>query len=225
MPYHHQPETKPANGLPIRILIADDHQLLREGLQAVIAKAADMTLVATASSGEEAVEKFKATIPDVTLMDVRMPGMDGLGAIEAIRAFNSNAKIIALSTYAGDALVRSVQRLGARGYLLKSMLAEKMFTAIRDVHAGCMCWPPDDGRGMMRTKDELSPREREVIHFVACGGTNKEIGLHLGITEETVKGYMRSILPKLGASDRANAVAISLQRGILNAWELEATPR
>jgi len=225
MPYQHQSEASQQVRLPIRLLIADDHQLLREGLQAVLSKAPDIVLVATASSGEEAVEKFQDTIPDVTLMDVRMPGMGGLSAIEAIRAFNSNARVIALSTYAGDALVKSAQRLGARGYLLKSMLAEKLFSAIRDVHSGCMCWPPDDGRGMMRTKDDLSPREREVIHFVACGGTNKEIGLHLGISEETVKGYMRSILPKLGATDRANAVAISLQRGILNSWELEAKSR
>ena len=220
MPYQHFAGAMPPRH-PIRIMIVDDHQLLREGLQAVINMAPDMQLVAIASSGEEAVDKFREAIPDITLMDVRMPGIDGLSAISAIRETARHARIIALSTYAGEALVKTAQKAGACGYLLKSMLAENMFAAIRSVHSGAQCWPQGHCiDATRRNKDDLSPREREVIQIVAHGGSNKEIGQRLGISEETVKGYMRSILPKLGASDRTHAVTLSLQRGILNPWDL-----
>lgn len=199
---------------PIRIMIADDHQLLREGVQAVLAQAKDMQLVATASCGEEALRLFKETIPDVTLMDLRMPGMDGIDAITAICNYASSARIIALSTYTGDALVRSARKAGARGYLLKSMLADQMLDCIRAVQSGLQCWPQQVS--FCPTPDELSPREREVVRLVAKGASNKEIGNSLGLSVETVKSYMRTILPKLGANDRAHAVAISVQRGILN---------
>jgi DNA-binding NarL/FixJ family response regulator len=206
---------------PIRVMIADDYQLLREGLQAVISRAPDLQLVAIATGGEDAVNKFRATLPDVALLDVRMPGIDGLHAISMICQKHRQARLIALSTYAGEALVKRAQRAGASGYLLKSMPSEALYAAIRGVHAGGQCWPQDMLiSAIFKNKDELSPRELEVVQTVAHGKSNKEIGQKLGISEETVKGYLRSILPKLGAHDRAHAVALSLQRGLLNTWDL-----
>ena len=222
MEQHHSSGTEQAPGpRPIRVMVADDHQLLREGLQAVLNNAADMQVVAVAVDGEQAVDYFRKTIPDVTLMDVRMPGSGGLAAIASICAYAPHARLIALSTYAGDALVRSAMVAGARGYLLKSTLADHVLDAIRAVHAGHERWPPPcEMQPAGLPAGELSRREREVIRLVATGASNREIGAALGLTEETVKSYMRTILPKLGANDRAHAVAICIQRGILNTWEL-----
>lgn len=182
--------------------------------------AQDMQLVASVGDGASAVEAFKATIPDVTLMDLRMPGGDGLTAISAIHRYAPSARVIVLSTYSGDALVKQACKAGASAYLLKSMLFENMLSVIRSVHAGLQFWPPElEGRsGHM--KDDLTPRECDIMHLVARGSSNREIARELGIGEETVKTYMRTILPKLGANDRAHAVAICMRRGYLDLSDL-----
>lgn len=223
MPQHHNANADDAAVATrrIRVMLADDHQLLQQGLQAVLKSAGDMQVVAVATDGEQAIEYFRKTIPDVTLMDLRMPGIGGLAAIASIRAYAPHARIIALSTYAGDALVKSAMAAGARGYLLKSTLADHVLDAIRAVHAGQERWPPAcDLNPAGLPANELSRRERDVVRLVAAGASNREIGQALGLTEETVKSYMRTILPKLGANDRAHAVAICIQRGILNMWDL-----
>jgi DNA-binding NarL/FixJ family response regulator len=199
----------------IRVLLADDHHLMRDGVRLMLENSQDMKLVASVCDGVAAVEAFKLTIPDVTLMDLRMPGGDGLSAIAAIRAYSPCARLIALSTYTGDGLMKQVQKLGASAYLLKSMLAGHMLEVIRLVHSGGRFWPAELEQHALQ-KDLLTPRECEIVHFVAQGESNREIARHLGIGEETVKTYMRSILLKLGAKDRAHAVAICIRRGYLH---------
>jgi DNA-binding NarL/FixJ family response regulator len=206
---------------PIRVMIVDDHPLLREGLLAMLDKVPDIALVAEANSGEEAVARYHDVRPDVTLMDLRMPGLGGLNAIAAIRRARPNARLIALSTYAGGSLVNAVHKAGASGYLLKSMLAENVLDSIRAVHRGRGVWPSELlGGQMFFNKDNLSFRELDVVRHAAGGLSNREIGEALGISEETVKSYMRTILTKLNANDRTHAVTICLQRGLLDTWEL-----
>ncbi|WP_205746758.1 response regulator transcription factor [Duganella callida] len=206
---------------PIRVMIVDDHPLLREGLLAMLDKVPDIALVAEANSGEEAVARYNEVRPDVTLMDLRMPGLGGLNAIAAIRRARPNARLIALSTYAGGSLVNAVHKAGASGYLLKSMLAENVLDSIRAVHRGRGVWPSELlGGQMFFNKDNLSFRELDVVRHAAGGLSNREIGEALGISEETVKSYMRTILTKLNANDRTHAVTICLQRGLLDTWEL-----
>lgn len=204
----------------IRVLLADDHYLMREGVRLMLDSAPDMQLVASVDDGPSAVETFKAMIPDVTLMDLRMPGGDGLSAIAAIRRYAPSARIVVLSTYSGDALIKQARRAGASAYLLKSMLLENMLHAIRSVHAGLQFWPPELETHDAGGKDDLTPRECDIVRLVACGSSNREIASRLGIGEETVKTYMRSILPKLGANDRAHAVAICMRRGYLDLSDL-----
>jgi DNA-binding NarL/FixJ family response regulator len=204
----------------IRVMVVDDHALLREGVTSVLDRLPDMVMVASVGDGKVALEQFRTLTPDVTLMDMRMPTMDGMSSIAGILAYAPQAKVIALSTYAGDALVKSARKAGARGYLLKSMLADNMPDVIRAVHSGQQCWPPELQRTALDYGDDLSPRECEVVRHVARGASNREIGASLGLSEETVKSYMRVILPKLRANDRAHAVAISIQRGFLNSWDL-----
>jgi len=179
----------------------------------------DMKLVGSVCDGSTAVETFKLTIPDVTLMDLRMVGGDGLSAIAAIRAYAPCARIIALTTYSGDGLINQVQKLGASAYLLKSMLAEHMLKVIRTVHAGGQFWPGEPVSQAMQ-KDTLTRRECDIMHFVARGASNREIAKQLAIGEETVKTYMRSIFLKLDANDRAHAVAICMRRGYLHISDL-----
>jgi len=205
---------------PIRILLADDHHLMREGVRFMLDTSADMQLIASVNDGVAAVETFKLTIPDVTLMDLRMPGGDGLSAIAQIRSHAPCARVIALSTYSGDALIKQARKLGASAYLLKSMLSDHMLDVIRTVHAGLQYWPPGLDAGSQCVKDDLTPRECGIMHLVARGGSNREIADDLGIGEETVKTYMRSILLKLGANDRAHAVAICMRRGYLDLADL-----
>lgn len=205
---------------PIRVLLADDHYLMREGVRCMLDGARDMQLVASVGDGTAAIEAFKATIPDVTLMDLRMLGGDGLTAMTAIRRYAPSARIIALSTYSGDALIKQTRKAGASAYLLKSMLFENMLSVIRAVHAGQQFWPPELEAGAGGTKDDLTPRECDIMHLVARGSSNREIAHALGIGEETVKTYMRTILPKLGANDRAHAVAICMRRGYLDLSDL-----
>lgn len=204
---------------PIRVLLADDHHLMQEGVRAMLDSARDMRLVASVGDGSAALEAFKATIPDVTLMDLRMPDGDGLTAIAAIHRYAPCAGIVALSTYSGDALIKQARKAGASAYLLKSMLFENMLDVIRAVHAGRQFWPPElQAHGGM--KDDLTPRECDIMHHVARGSSNREIARALGIGEETVKTHMRTILPKLGAHDRAHAVAICMRRGYLDLADL-----
>ncbi len=202
----------------IRVLTVDDHQLLREGIAAVIESQEDMTLVAQASNGREAVESFRRLRPDVTLMDLRMPDMSGIEAITAIRSEFRDARIVVLTTYAGDAQAAAALRAGAVGYLLKSLVRTELLETIRAVHAGKRRVPPEIATEIAEhvADDALTVREVEVLRRVAAGKSNKLIAAELYISEGTVKTHMKSILPKLDASDRTHAVMIALKRGILD---------
>jgi DNA-binding NarL/FixJ family response regulator len=202
----------------IRVLTVDDHQLLREGIAAVIESQDDMTLVAQASNGREAVESFRRLRPDVTLMDLRMPDMSGIEAITAIRSEFRDARIVVLTTYAGDAQAAAALRAGAVGYLLKSLVRKELLETIRAVHAGKRRVPPEIATEIAEhvADDALTVREVQVLQRVAAGKSNKLIAAELDISEGTVKTHMKSILPKLDASDRTHAVMIALKRGILD---------
>ena len=202
----------------IRILTVDDHQLLREGIAAVLESQEDMTLVGQATNGREAIESFRRHRPDVTLMDLRMPDMSGIEAITAIRAEFPNARIIVLTTYSGDAQAAAALKAGAVGYLLKNLVRKELLETIRAVHCGKRRIPPEVATGIAEhvADDALTDREIEVLRRVAGGNSNKLIAAELGISEGTVKTHMKSILPKLDASDRTHAVMIALKRGILD---------
>ncbi len=202
----------------IRILTVDDHQLLREGIAAVLESQEDMTIVAQASNGREAVESFRRLRPDVTLMDLRMPDMSGIEAITVIRHEFPNARIIVLTTYAGDAQAAAALKAGAAGYLLKNLVRKELIETIRAVHSGKRRIPPEIATEIAEhvADDELTDREIEVLRRVAAGKSNKLIAAELDISEGTVKTHMKSILPKLDASDRTHAVMIALKRGILD---------
>jgi two-component system, NarL family, response regulator len=201
----------------IRILTVDDHPMLREGIAAVLASEEDMILVAEASNGREAVEQFRTHHPDVTLMDVQMPEVNGIDAIVKIREEFPGARIIVLTTYTGDAQAARAFKAGAFGYLLKSMVRKELIDTIRTVHAGKKRIPSEIAIEMAQhhTDDALTEREIEVLREVAAGNANKMVAQLLNISEETVKAHMRSILSKLGANDRTHAVTIALKRGII----------
>ena len=203
---------------PIRILTVDDHQLLREGIAAVLEGQPDMVLIAQASSGLEAIERFRQHRPDVTLMDLRMPDMSGIEAIGVIRAEFPGARVIVLTTYAGDVQAASALKAGAAGYLLKNLVRKELLDTIRAVHAGKRRVPPEIATEIAEhvADDALTEREVEVLRGVAGGKSNKTIASELGISEGTVKTHMKSILPKLDASDRTHAVMIALKRGIFD---------
>jgi len=202
----------------IRILTVDDHQLLREGIASVIAGQADMELAAEASTGHEAVECFRRHRPDVTLMDLQMPGLNGIDTILAIRREFPRARFIVLTTYQGDIQALRALKAGASGYLLKNMLRKELLDTIRVVHAGGRRIPPVIAAELAEhvIDDALSDREVDVLRKVAVGNSNKMIAAHLGVSEDTVKGHMKSILSKLGASDRTHAVTIAMKRGYLD---------
>ena len=202
---------------PIRILTADDHPLLRYGVAALIGAEPDMELVAQASAGREAIEQFRRHQPDVTLMDLQMPGMNGIEAIIAIRSEFPNARIIVVTTYSGDVQVTRALKAGARAYILKGNLAGELLETIRAVHAGQRRIPTEVAAEVAEHAGEegLSEREIEVLRLIAGGNANKEIGAQLSITEETVKSRVSNILSKLGANDRTHAVTIALKRGII----------
>lgn len=209
---------KSTNPAVIRILIVDDHPMLREGLAAVIANETDMALVGEASSGEEGVECFRSLQPDVTLMDLQMPGMGGIGAIASIRAESPDAKILVLTTYAGDAQALRALRAGAAGYLLKSSLRAELTNAVRAVYQGerAVTAPVAHQIAIHAATEPLSDREISVLEKVALGFANKEIGRALEIGEETVKSHLKNIYAKLNVDDRAHAVAVANRRGIIS---------
>jgi DNA-binding NarL/FixJ family response regulator len=196
----------------IRVLAVDDHLILREGIAKMLDGQEDMTLVGAASNGREAIECFRRLRPDVTLMDLRMPDMNGLDAIAAIRAEAPNARIVVLTTYAGDVQAAAALKAGAAGYLLKNLLRKELLDTIRVVHSGKRRLPPEVAAEIAEhvADDALTDREIEVLRRVAAGKSNKVIAAELDISEGTVKTHMRSILPKLVASDRTLAVMFAL---------------
>jgi len=203
---------------PIRVLLAEDHEIVRDGLAAIIDYQADMTVVGHACNGEEAVERFAELQPDITLMDLRMPGMGGAPAIEAIRKKFGDARIIVLTTYDGDENIYRALKAGARGYLLKDSGKDDLLSAIRAVHEGRSYVPPEIAtRLVTRTQAgaPLTTREIEVLQLMAEGKSNKEIGAALFISEGTVKTHVNSIHEKLSVSDRTEAVIVALKRGII----------
>jgi DNA-binding NarL/FixJ family response regulator len=201
----------------IRILTVDDHPLLRKGIAALVNAEPDMKLVAEASNGKEAIDAFRSHRPDVTLMDLQMPEVDGVDALHAIREEFSEARIIVLTTYSGDAQVLRALRAGARGYILKGNVHEELLNSIRAVHAGQKRIPPDVAAELAEHSidDALTEREVDVLNLIASGNGNKQIADRLSISEATVKARVTNILSKLGANDRAHAVTIGLKRGII----------
>ena len=202
----------------IRVLSVDDHPLMREGLAALINDAPDMTVVAEATNGREAVREFRAHRPDVTLMDLRLPDMSGIDALVAIRKEVADARVVVLTTCEGDDGITRAFKEGAAGYFLKTMPPKDLLEAIRHVHAGKKTVPREVGARLadQLREDPLTPREVAVLQEVAAGGRNREIGVRLSIAEETVKVHMKKVLEKLGAVDRTQALVIALQRGIIH---------
>ena len=202
----------------IRILAVDDHPMLREGIASLVASQSDMELVAEASTGREALEQFRKHRPNLTLMDLQIPDMDGIEAMVAIRSEFPEARIIVLTTYKGDVKILRALKVGARAFLLKSLLQKELLETIRAVHAGQRRIPPEVAAELAdhTIDDALTTREIDVLRLIAGGNSNKLIADQLSITEETVKGYVKNILSKLSASDRTHAVTIALKRGIID---------
>jgi DNA-binding NarL/FixJ family response regulator len=201
----------------IRILTVDDHALLREGIAALVNAEPDMKLVDEASDGQEAVEKFRLHRPDVTLMDLQMPGLNGVEAIGQIQREFPSARIIVLTTYTGDVKVLRALRAGARAYILKGHVHRELLETIRAVNAGQKRIPPEIAAELAQhaADDELTAREIDVLRLIAAGNANKQIADQLSIGEATVKSHVTNILSKLGANDRSHAVTIALKGGII----------
>ena len=202
---------------PIRILTVDDHPLMRAGIAAMIKSQADMLLVAEAGDGRDAIQTFREHQPDVTLMDIRLPGMSGIDTMIAIRSEFPEARILMLTTFEGDVEIQRALRAGARGYMLKSMPPGELLAGIREVHAGRKRIPPEVAAHLAEHMGEeaLTARELEVLQQIAGGNRNRDIAGRLFIAEETVKVHVKHIMEKLGAKDRTEAVAIALRRGII----------
>ncbi|HEX7314395.1 MAG TPA: response regulator transcription factor [Pyrinomonadaceae bacterium] len=202
---------------PIRVFSADDHPLLREGIAAVINNQPDMLMVAQAATGGEAVQMYRQHRPDVTLMDLRLPDMSGIDALIAIRAEFPEARVIMLTTFEGDVEIQRALKAGARGYLLKSNPPQELVETIRHVHAGKKAIPPQIAARLAEhfSDETLTEREIDVLRHIAGGNRNRDIGERLFISEETVKVHIKHIMEKLGASDRTQAVAIAVRRGII----------
>ena len=203
----------------IRVLTVDDHPLLREGIKAIIDQAEDMEMVAQAANGREAIQQFRKVRPDVTLMDVQMPELDGIEALVAIRSEYPGARVIVLTTYKGDAQAMRALKAGAQAFLLKSLLQQEMLDTIRDVHAGRRRIGEEIAEQIAEhfNDEALTHREIEVLRLIAEGNSNKQIADVLAMSQDTIKGYVRNILTKLGANDRTHAVTIGLKRGIIGA--------
>ncbi len=201
----------------IRILAVDDHPLVRQGISGLLAVQSDMSLVAEASNGRDAIQQSRAHRPDVTLMDLQMPEMSGLDAIIAIRNEFPEARIVVLTTYTGDIQILRALKAGARAYLLKNLLHKELLETIRAVHAGKKTLSPEASFQLAEhlTDDALTPAEIKVLRLIAAGNANKQIADQLAISEETVKSQVKNILSKLGASDRTHAAVIGIRRGII----------
>ena len=198
-------------------MAVDDHPVLRQGLSAIIANELDMQLVGEAANGREALEQYRALEPDIVLLDVQMPEMNGIEAIRAIRAEFPTARVIVLTTFAGDVLAQTALEAGAQGYILKGSLRKELLDTVRAVYRGQKRVNPAVATKMATYvgADALSEREIDVLKLIALGNPNKRIGFHLAITEETVKAHVKSILSKLGANDRTHAVTLGVMRGII----------
>ena len=201
----------------IRILAVDDHPLIRQGIAGLVAVQSDMTLAAEASNGRDAIQQFRTHRPDVTLMDLQMPEMNGVDAIIAIRNEFPEARIIVLTTYTGDVQILRALKAGARAYLLKNLLHKELLETIRAVYAGKKTLSPEASFQLAEhtTDDALTPGEISVLRLIAAGNANKQIADQLSVTEETVKGRVKNILSKLGANDRTHAAMIGVKRGII----------
>jgi DNA-binding NarL/FixJ family response regulator len=201
----------------IRILTVDDHPIVRQGIAGLVGVQPDMIVAGEASNGREAIQQFRVHHPDVTLMDLQMPEMNGLDALIAIRNEFPDARVIVLTTYAGDAQILRALRAGAQAYLLKNTLHRELLETIRSVHAGKKTLSPEVSYQIAEhaTDDTLTPAEISVLRLIAAGNANKQIADQLSITEETVKSRVKSILSKLGANDRTHAATIGLKRGII----------
>ncbi len=204
-------------GNPIRVMAVDDHPLIREGIAGLVSAQSDLKLVAEAISGREAIQQFRVHRPDVTLMDIRMPEMGGLDAISAIRSEFPDARVIVLTTYAGDVQALRAMRAGAQAYLLKDTLRRELLDTIRAVHTGKKAMSPEVSFQLAEhlADDPLTPAEIRVLRLIAEGNANKEIAIRLSLGVETVNGQVRNILSKLGAKDRTHAAMIGLKRGII----------
>jgi DNA-binding NarL/FixJ family response regulator len=202
---------------PIRILAVDDHPLVRQGIAGLVKIQPDMILVGEASDGREAIQQFRMHHPDITLMDLQMPEMNGLDALIAIRNESPGAKVIVLTTYAGDVQILRAIKAGAQAYLLKNSLHEELLKTVREVHAGRKALSPEVSYEIAThaTDDALTPAEISVLRLIAAGNANKQIADQLSVTEETVKSRVKCILSKLGANDRTHAAIIGLKRGII----------
>jgi DNA-binding NarL/FixJ family response regulator len=203
--------------VPIRILVVDDHPVVRQGTAVLIGSQSDMALVAEASNGREAIQQFRKHRPDITLMDLQMPEMNGLDALVAIRGEFADAKIIVLTTYTGDVQILRALKSGAQGYLLKNTFHKELVDAIRAVHGGKKTLSAEASYEIAEhsTDDALTPAEISVLKLIAAGNANKQIADQLSITEDTVKWRVKNILSKLGAHDRTHAAMIGLKRGII----------
>ena len=201
----------------IRVLSIDDHPLLRQGISALVDAQPDMLLVGQAATGQEGVEQFRAQLPDVTLLDLRLPDMSGVAVLEAIRGEFPEARVVMLTTFEGDVEMQRALAAGARGYLLKTMPPAELVDAIRQVHAGKKRIPPAVAAQLAEhlSDEALTPREVEVLRHIADGNRNKDIAERLFISEETVKVHVKHVMEKLGASDRTEAVSIGVRRGII----------
>ncbi len=206
-----------SNAADIRILSVDDHPLLREGIATIVNSQPDMLLVAAASTGKEAIQRFRELQPDVTLMDLRLPDLSGIDAMIAIRTEFPEARIIMLTTFEGDVEIQRALEAGARGYMLKSMPPRDLVEVIRQVHAGKKRVPPEVAAHLAEhlSDEALTQREIDVLRHVSGGNRNRDIGERLFISEETVKVHVKHIMEKLGASDRTQAIAIAVRRGII----------
>src|ERR1035438_2548243 len=209
-----QEEMKEA--IKIRVLVVDDHPIMRMGIAAIIEATPDMTTVAQAGSGEEAVDLFEMHLPDITLMDLRLPGMSGVEAIRTVIARHRDAKFVVLTTYEGDEDIHQALQAGARSYIVKGMPHDALVGAVRRVHSGGRFLPPPVSRALSSRipNSDLSAREREVLSLIVRGRSNKEIATELGITESTVKCHVSVILMRLNVTDRTQAVVTALQRGL-----------